>query len=676
MAMRLSRPWFSTLLLLTLHASISHALSCTYPSYNTQVQPGQDITLSWALTPTDISTYDSLTATLYCMDIDGNEGGMWRTIATLFQNRALGYSTQSQYTFTTPYCGPLARDVAIRIVATGKTATLNDACYFAMNPIPITNPVPPPVVTTQAPPTTTLAPPVSNTLFSKTASLSATSSLSISTGAQTATISGTTSAVFPNPSGRPYPPLPPLPSVSDSPTGSSSGNSTGPGDSGSSGPNRVKTIAASIGGVGAGVALVVVMTIIILRRRRSAQQIGRRVLSGSGGYDWRRGMTEKLAKQGRRLKGLGKKGREHDFFLMQDDDDYNDYYNKEKYDEDVGAALASYHKSRPLSHVSEAGYSGNQLDAEASVDGQVPQRHGREPAISYPPNAYVDGLMRNSISHPCMCSDDSTRSSWESSSVIRQYWAASMTARAERRLEGYPPSTSYLDDEGSIFGDRRHRRTPSQSSQSRKADIFGADDSSIESDFTDGLISSNAGKDGVAKRYYQSTINSVQSYLRRSMSMSLTSLRSGMSTTDDESIYDHGRGFRSSINNEYLHHLNIKSLYNEQRQLDYYRHFYRRNPTITTMGTVDKSSRNNTRTMTITTSQRTSSAPSLTSTNDPFQTFDSNDPSRIFNSSEVQLAQDPFSDCYVVENDETQSKRLISPSLLTQTVLAVKSDDS
>ncbi|KAF8938684.1 hypothetical protein BGZ58_000360 [Dissophora ornata] len=60
------------------------------------------------------------------MDVAGDMGGIWRTITTLFQNRALGSSTQQQYQLSIPNCGAMVRDVAIRIVATGSGDDDND----------------------------------------------------------------------------------------------------------------------------------------------------------------------------------------------------------------------------------------------------------------------------------------------------------------------------------------------------------------------------------------------------------------------------------------------------------------------------------------------------------------------------------------------------------------------
>ncbi|KAF8938683.1 hypothetical protein BGZ58_000359 [Dissophora ornata] len=444
----------------------------------------------------------------------------------------------------------------------------------------------------------------------------------------------------PDASGRPYPPLPPLPPLPNETDGSGSGSSGAGGSGGHSG----KTIAASVGGACGGLALIAALTVLALRRRRTRRRTGQGLLADSGekGGRKRGGMKERLMSQGRRLNGLSKMGHvEGDFFLMKMEDDDDDEYDRshesrDDYDDEVAAAMAKYRKSQPLVVRPEAGSSA----PEPGIGGEERPGHDRDSTISYPPNTYVSPSLRHSASYPAIYSDDdytmsSMRSSFETSSVVRQYWAASMAARTERLLEGHPPSTNYFDDD---------RRSASESSQSRKADIMSIDES-----FTEGGRSSTRRplRQAPGERHNRSTVNSLQSYLRRSMSMSLTSIRSGESTTDDESMHRHQRGFRASINTEYLDHLNIKALQSEHHQMAAYRHYYRRNPTLT-MSTVDRVAfMGGSRTMTTANSQRTSTVPSLTSTNDPFQSFDSN---------EALTELDPFSDHqYALEsNDGTQ----------------------
>ncbi|KAF9080355.1 hypothetical protein BGX23_002281, partial [Mortierella sp. AD031] len=62
----------------------------------TEVKPGEASYLSWQVSGGDMSTYHKLSATLYCMDLNGPEGGMWRTIETLFKNKGL-VNAQDQF---------------------------------------------------------------------------------------------------------------------------------------------------------------------------------------------------------------------------------------------------------------------------------------------------------------------------------------------------------------------------------------------------------------------------------------------------------------------------------------------------------------------------------------------------------------------------------------------------
>jgi hypothetical protein len=234
-----------------------------------------------------------------------------------------------------------------------------------------------------------------------------------------------------------------------------------------------------------------------------------------------------------------------------------------------------------------------------------------------------------------------------------------MAARAERRLEGYPPTIDFYD-EGSVFGDQK-RRTPSFSSMSRKAEILTLDSASI--------AESNVlpAEDGFLKRRYRDTMNSVQSYLQRSMTMSLSSLHSTFTSSSEEenssagggfgyAPRSRGTGFRPPIDSEFLNHLNIKSLRSEERQLEYYTHLYRQNPTMT-MSTVnyDDGYRVPAAHSSIMTggdeSWRTSSVPSLTSTNDPFKTFDSN---------EILLDMSPFADQHAIPVPSVYGGRPVS----------------
>ncbi|KAG0276764.1 hypothetical protein BGZ95_007065 [Linnemannia exigua] len=640
-------------------------VSCTYPNYLTEVKPGETSLLTWQVSGQDLTTYDKLTATLYCMDLNGNQGGMWRGIETLFQNR--GLAAQSQIKFSVPDCGRLANNVAIRIVASGQqgSAVQNDACYFKMDPkMAVVPPVTttttttsqsPPVITTTKdpnPPVTqptatnkpdpTVLPPSSPGTTNTVPPTGPTTIISTNPPSSfpttVTTISGTV-VTIPYPSTKPYPPLPPLPPLSDPPPPPSLGN-VGGGGGGGSGNDQPKTLLASIC---SGAALVIIVSLLVLRRRRSMRNG-----NNGRGINSNRGLKLSHLKLLRgRSKGDQKEGH---FHLMRDDDDYD----SPEMDREVALAAATTKTTMksltPTPPPSQAPPPMPLLIDISPESAEKIDQHTasyRDSSLSYPPNAHLDPSWRRSASFPYTTySDDdytmsSMRSSCETSSVVREYWAASMAARTERRLEGYPPTID-LYDEGSVFGDH-HRRTPSFSSVSRKAEIMTLDSASI--------AESNVlpAADGILKRHYRNTMNSVQSYLQRSMTMSLTSLHSTFTSSSEEEnssagyrTRSRGNGFRPPIDSEFLNHLNIKSLQSEERQLEYYTHLYRQNPTMTmSTANYDNDCESQAARSSILTgaSRRTSSVPSLTSTNDPFKTFDSN---------EILLDMSPFGDQHAI----------------------------
>ncbi|KAF9949402.1 hypothetical protein BGZ72_008823 [Mortierella alpina] len=654
-------------LALTLHSLVSlfdlslvaEAIQCTFPRYNTQVQPGENAVLTWQASSQDLNTYDSLTATLYCMDINGPRGGIWRNAATLFQNKGL-LSTQEQFRFAVPYCGQLARDVAIRIVARGSgvttTGMTNAACYFTMNAaavveppvvVPTSNP-PKPVITTDPVPPPSPPPVKPGTTDPKQPSASApgpgatppvvgTSPGSNPTATAPFGISGTMTAVNPYPSRGPYYPLPPLPPITDDDPNVF--GIPGPGSDSDDFPHGPKkNIVTILGTLCGGAALVAVVSLLVMRRRQSRRRRqGRGFMSsgdGFGGDGGRGGGLKQKLRQiqvGSSVKGFNRKnGSQNDgqFFLMKDEDDEDEEYDDKSVARQEPILAENPHAREVHAAATDQSQSGD-------------QSNGRSSMLSYPGSAHVSpswARRSNSLSLPYTDQeyDDYTMSSmrststWETSSVVRKYWVASMAARTERRLEGFPRSRDCLGG-GSVFGDRR---TPSFSSLSRKADILSFDDSSFTTgSMTDGASSGSARRDGAVMRHYRSTVHSMNEYLRRSMSMSLSSLRSTVPSSVDENFSlrnpgHHGRGFRLSINGAFLDHLNIKSLQDEQRQLEYYTHHYRQNPTMSTVTTAACG----TGTSGL---SRASSVPSLTSTNDPFQTFDSN---------EILVDLGPFSD--------------------------------
>ncbi|KAF9302015.1 hypothetical protein BGZ74_005951 [Mortierella antarctica] len=712
------------------------AVQCTYPNYATTVQPGQSTVLAWQTSSGDMATYDSISATLYCMDLNGPRGGMWRTATTLFTDRGL-MSTSDQFQFSVPDCGQLVRDMAVRIVATGKHKNNNNkiknnkvvtsqsdenACYFMMNRAAVVPPVVPPVVpsssTSTSPsavrppvvttysPMPTVAPPVTNkppTTESPDPTKTSNPIPLVPTNTKSASgIPGLipSSGGDPNvpdssgyPTGRvPHPSFPPLPPIPGSPE-----------DIGeTSKDDNNKRIATLLGSACGGAALVIMVSLLVLRRRQKRRRPG---LSNLEDYEF--DGCEKKTKGFKRILGRSKSESDKGHFFRMDDD-------SSPYDDDMDGATA---KPRVLVTEAEAlpnsdiappplpalmpatpSYSARvntalamtpdtfELDARlatpspAKLHDSLGSRRRRSsfslfdlgvppsPAFttsSYPRASSSFGSMRSS-------------SSFEDSSVVRRYWEAAQLARAERQAEL----------EGSTYGDHlpqnRLYSFLSQSSESRKAEILTLgtttdEDEAIAAAHQDFFFAGGPRKN---------TLNSMlHKYLGQSFRMSLSSLQTNDtgstgfygdgSDVEDARLYgkkskgasassNRGPGFRSAIDTDFLDHLHIKSLKKRDRQLEYYSHYYNRNPTISTMnsangiegggmeqfredsmvlGTDQSTGECSPENM----SYRTSTVPSLTSTNDPFNTFDSD---LILVQTSSQAPEEgagetsPFDDCH------------------------------
>ncbi|KAG0334045.1 hypothetical protein BG000_008690, partial [Podila horticola] len=680
---------------------------CTYPNYATTVQPGQSTVLAWQASSGDMATYDSITATLYCMDLNGPRGGMWRTATTLFSNRGL-MSTSDQFQFSVPDCGQLVRDVAVRIVATGKnnnkvvTSQSNDSCYFMMHRAAVVPPVVPPVVpssststsasavrppvVTTISPVPTVAPPVTNKPSTESPDPTKTSTQPTSLVPTSTKSSIGIPGLIPSsrgdpnvpgnggyPTGKvPHPSFPPLPPIPGSPE-----------DIGDTPKDDNKRrIATLLGSACGGAALVIMVSLLVLRRRQKRRRSG---LASLEDYEFDR--YEKKPKGLKRI--LGRSKSESDkgqFFRMNDD--------SSPYDDDMDGAT-----TKPRVLVTEAEAIPNndiappplpalmpatpshsarvraafamtpdtfELDARlatpspAKLHDSLGSRRRRSSfslfdlGVPPSPDFTTSSYPRASLSFGSLRSSSSSSSSFEDSSVIRRYWEAAQLARAERQAE--------LD--GSMYGDHlpqnRLYSFLSQSSESRKADILTLgtttdEDEAIAAAHQDFFFAGGPRKN---------TLNSMlHKYLGQSFRMSLSSLQTtdtgstGFygegSDVEDVRLYgkkskggasanasNRGHGFRSAIDTEFLEHLHIKSLQKGDRQLEYYSHYYNRNPTISTMnssngiegagmeqfredsmvlGTDESAGECSPEQM----SFRTSSVPSLTSTNDPFNTFDS-----------------------------------------------------
>lgn len=706
------------------------AVQCTYPNYATTVQPGQSTVLAWQASSGDMATYDTITATLYCMDLNGPRGGMWRTASTLFSNRGL-LSTSDQFRFSVPDCGQLVRNVAVRIVATSKssnrvvTSQPNDSCYFMMNraavvpPVepPVKSPVEPPVeppattttppvvrppVVTTNPPVPTVAPPVTND--PPPVSPDPTKTTTIPPGVPTSTrTTGGIPGLTPSNSGDDpiapaggyptgkiphpdwFPPLPPIPGS--------------PEDVGEpSKEDKNKNLATLLGSVCGGAALVIMVSLLVLRRRQKRRRPCMASLEDIGfdGY-------EKKPTGIKRILGLSKSDSNKGHFFRMDDD-------SSPCDDDMDGASTT--KPRVLVTEAEAEpYSiappplpalmvttptpSNsarisaalamtpdtfELDARLATPSPVMLHDSlasrRRSSFSLfdlqvPPSpAFSSGSYpRASSSFGSMCSSGSSFE--DESSVVQRYWEAAQRARAERQAE--------LN--GSTYGDHlpqnRMYSFLSQSSDSRKADILTLGTTTDE----DEAIAQAHNEFFFAGGPRKNTLNSMlNKYLGKSFRMSLSSLQTtdtgstgfyDNSDVEDARLYGkkskrvntshRGPGFRSTIDTDFLDHLHIKSLQKGDRQLEYYSHYYNRNPTISTIssqpGAIEEQFREDS--MVLGTdesstsecspevmSYRTSSVPSLTSTNDPFNTFDSDLTVVHTPSLPEEEMRSPFDDCH------------------------------
>ncbi|KAF8929275.1 hypothetical protein BGZ52_002415, partial [Haplosporangium bisporale] len=501
------------------------AVQCTYPNYATTVQPGQSTVLAWQASSGDMATYDTITATLYCMDLNGPRGGMWRTASTLFSNRGL-LSTSDQFRFSVPDCGQLVRNVAVRIVATGKnnnqvvTSQPNDSCYFMMSRAAVVPPVEPPVeppattttpsvvrppVVTTNPIVPTVAPPVTNN--PPPVSPDPTKTTTISSGVPTSTrTTGGIPGLIPSgrgddpsapaggyPTGKIphpdwFPPLPPIPGSPED-VGEPSKN------------DKNKHMATLLGSICGGAALVIMVSLLVLRRRQKRRRPCMASLEDIGfdGY-------EKKPKGIKRILGRSKSDTNKGHFFRMDDD-------SPSYDEDMDSTtttkprvLVTEAEAEPYSIAppplpalmtttptpsSSARVSSAlamtpdtfELDARLATPSPVMLHDSlasrRRSSFSLfdlqapPSSAFSSGSYpRTSSSYGSMCSSGSSFE--DESSVIKRYWEAAQRARAERQAE--------LN--GSTYGDHlpqnRMYSFLSQSSESRKADILTLDTTTDE----------------------------------------------------------------------------------------------------------------------------------------------------------------------------------------------------
>ncbi|KAI1316870.1 hypothetical protein EDD11_009360 [Mortierella claussenii] len=419
---------------------------------------------------------------------------------------------------------------------------------------------------------------------------------------------------------------------SNRPSSGGSGMPSGPNDDTSNHRSTIMTVGAILGGFGLAACLaLVVMSLVIRRRRRRAAALSAsqstipRLLEPGGLGDG----TGVVMKETKRRFRLERKPKEGYFYRMEDQEDDMISSRSEILSsaEKVGTNNSIEGGEGVLYHSSSAG-------ATATVSTSF-ARTGNDgmdyPPVILPPNAHLDAavLMSHLRKTPSLFgggvggslsrsqSMSSIRSSVDNSSVIRRYWEAAMAARAERMTQDPFFSRHDLEvergltggergerpyEEGSIFGCGRSNTDASsgRDSESRMADIL----SLRTADSGDGSAAASSKYRYMTRRSTLNSMGAASSFWQRRSSASETTLSS---IPDSLMITEE----------EYLERLQMHQMQMQMEEQGYYDHQYGRYPS---------------------TISRSDSMPSLTSSNDPFKTFDSND---VLVNMDFQ---DPFSD--------------------------------
>ncbi|KAG0380885.1 hypothetical protein BGX24_003359 [Mortierella sp. AD032] len=558
------------------------------------------MTLGWSITYFDTYLFDSVSALIYCMDYSGPDYNIWREVSTLFSNNA-SVSTLGRYLFKLPNCGPNVGAAAVRVVAQGFNGSFQqeDACVFEVEPLSIMTPDPdPPIVTTSALQRT-------GPLPTSVTQIIPTNPLIVPTNTGTPVVppvvppkptEGVTTSGAPQVTSTPNPNSKVDPNAGTS-TSSVGGSSTsGRDDGGSVAPATLLSV-----GVFAGLAAVVV-PLLVMRHRRLRKN--RRLASGG------EVAVASGARKDAKKRRLGRKPQEGYFYEMEDDDeddqdDNSDMQSSGDVEKRYAAAAATTASNADGAET---------RDKSPAVGAGV----GELDAVTVPQMAFIGDTTiapynKRRSSLPYMVTSHYTMSSMggssidDDSSVVRKYWAASMAARAERRLEGHSPtrglddcsgSDSYGYDEGSIFGD--------QTSQSRDSDSRMADILSLRT--TGSVEGTTGGTMDTSRHHLFEQYGEHQQYRRDTLN---TSFGGGSTRTMTPSISSAADSFPFS-EEEFLERMHLQQL-QMQLQHEYYAQQQReqRYHDHTDGSMMD--------------SRRTSSVPSLTSTNDPFKTFDSNE---------------------------------------------------
>ncbi|KAG0198149.1 hypothetical protein BGX28_008395 [Mortierella sp. GBA30] len=674
----------------------TEAVTCLYPNYSTAAQPGQLFDVAWQLTNFDSVVYDTVSAELYCMDMGGSYANQWRSVSTIFSNKTIN-STMGQYQFKLPNCGPLAGNGAIRLETRGLGGTIRDedSCYFSIirtfslvpeppvdSPIS-TAPVAPP--TTSDPPAATrqprimdpqptaapssvnakIPPPVATTnaenptpaIGSVTTTTPAVQPIASQSTSPNPTVSGPdsggrvigTSASQPSPK----PTLPPPPNLPAGATGSPQEDPTK--------NEKLKKITAVLGSLGSAacLALVVLSLLVIKKRRRERRRNAindQKSLPRSRGPDTRTGGlggsgvggAMKETQRRLRLKRNPKDG----YFFQMDDHDHDeldieshgnssdrpiDEKSRAPSGTDTALATALATASHQTIPTMQEDFFFSAMEQRQPIMAALPppltplQPARLEPLSTTETNRQRQSPMLYTDSASGSYSMSSYQSSFETSSVVRKYWAASMAARAERQAEGHPPSTreiehhrrqsGYSYEEGSVFGDGDGS---SRDSDSRLADILSMR--------TTASGESAATTRASRRHYRRNTLNSfgASSFGQtETMTLSLSSIPDSLMISEDEFLE---RLRAHQLEQEYYaqqqHQLRHQDVYSDDDRYQPHDHYRPEHPYYHHGSII---------------SRRMSSVPSLTSSTDPFKTFDSNEVLLdMDHSSEDPM--DPFSD--------------------------------
>ncbi|KAF9112441.1 hypothetical protein BGX27_003406 [Mortierella sp. AM989] len=639
----LRRQLSCTLSILLLFSPVSGAVSCLYPTIDTVVQPGEVVPVTWQLSEFDSFLYDTLLAELSCVD---SLGSLVTPPNPYLFEKVGQLQTFDSSEFVFPNCGP-ATNGSIKIMASlyGYAMSQYDECHVSIlqasrripepfEPLPLlptttaeqtsiteTKTVPkvgPPASTSSAPKPISIVPDPNRKVPSPNVPSSNVPSSTNRPNTSGAAIPSNSAdnaggVQLISPTGNHSPSASPSASLLPPVSGSSGSNlPTGAGDTNEE-HGSTKSIVAILGSIGVVVCLaLVVMPLVIRHRRKKAALAGknrtvlpRSMEPGANAMGGGAGGVMKEAKGRLRLKRRPKEGY---FYQMDDQDDevYSDVHSG-KLNESVPGLATSSHATGDATAIATLGTNDKEdiLERTAYSSFDMPQQACIDlSAVSHMQRS--SSQLTNTPFRNYSPSSLRTSSSIEESSVIRKYWEASMAARAEiNDTQTQTDISGETYDEGSIFGDGSSR-----DSESRMADILS-------------LRTADSG----------SVVNTIGTLENR---------RSTLNSMGDISSFGHDRSLTTTLSSipdslmiseeEFLQRLQMHEMQMQLEQEYYDRYYSDHREPYPARSTIS----------------RMSSVPSLTSTNDPFQTFDSN---------ELLLDANPFSDSRAVSRASERSDR-------------------